>query len=577
VSTSTTRKEAVMDLDTETLVGRRADARHERLSMGDLLERSVWGRPDHTALVGRPGAWAVPRFDRLTYREADRAANRIAHALVRSGVRQGDRLVMLCDNSVEALLLKIGAAKAGVVVAPLNPMMADDVLMALLDRVEPAFAVVDAELWTRSAGAFRAAGVQADVTIEIGGAAAPGTAGFADWIEGAPDTEPDVRVHGDDICELLFSSGTTALPKAVMVSHTYAYLCGYSFALPLTRGLSHADELCVGTFLPVVFHGGHMASVVPTFLCGGTLVLGRRHDPAATVAAVVEEQVTALWAGSPQLVESVVAQAEKTGVTLTSLTVGIFAWRSIDPALRIRLEAVAGGPVELVEILAQTEALAGVRFSLRQYEEIFASTAPQQNVVGVPDPIVAADVVDAEGRTVRGRPDVPGEVVYRSPALAAGYYRDPAATAEAFRDGWFHSGDSCTVRDDGLFVMVDRFKDIVKSGGENVSSQRVEAVVLGHPAIERVAVVGMPDERWGEAVTAVVVLRPGATVDEPELLAHCRRRLAGYETPKRVVVVDSLPETVGGKVRKHALRAQLADRAPADLRPAEEGNTWNTA
>ena len=554
-------------MDVNTLVGRRADGRHERLSLGDVLERSVWGRPDRVALVGRSGAWAVPGFDRLTYRAADRVADRVAHALIGAGVRQGDRLALLCDNSVEALLLKIGAAKAGVVVAPLNPMMADDVLTALLARVEPAFAVVDAELWARSSAAFEAAGVKADVTVEIGGAAVPGTVGFGDWIAAAPDTEPDIAVHGDDICELLFSSGTTALPKAVMVSHSYAYLCGYSFALPLTRGLAHADDLTVATFLPVVFHGGHMASVVPTFLCGGTLVLGRRHDPAGTVAAVVEEAVTALWAGSPQLVESVVAHAEAADERMPTLTVGIFAWRSMAPTLRTRLEAVVGGPVELVEILAQTEALSGVRFSLRQSEEVFAATAPEQNVVGVPNPLVAADVVDADGNTVRGRPDVPGEVVYRSPALAAGYYRDPEATAEAFRDGWFHSGDSCTVRDDGLFVMVDRFKDIVKSGGENVSSQRVESVVLGHPAVERAAVVGMPDERWGEAVTAVVVLRPGAAVEEGELLAHCRARLAGYETPKRVVVVESLPETVGGKVRKHALRASLA----------EDGKSWTTA
>lgn len=563
-----------MELDTSTLVGRRAVARHDRLSVGDLLERSVWGRPDKVALVGRPGAWAVPGFDRLTYREADAVANRIAHALIASGLRHGDRLAILCDNSVEALLLKIGAAKAGVVVAPLNPMMAEDVLTELLRRVEPAFVVADAELWERAGGAFATVGLKADVTIEIGGAPLAGSRGFADWIAGERETEPDVPVHGDDIVELLFSSGTTALPKAVMISHTYAYLCGYSFSLPLTRGLPHADGLRVGTFLPVVYHGGHMASVVPTFLAGGTLVLGRRHDPAGTVAAIVEERVTALWSGSPQLLESVVAHAETSATPLPSLGVGIFAWRSMDPRLRARLEAVAQGPVELVEILAQTEALVGVRFSLAQCEETYLATAPELNVVGVPDPLVAADVVDAEGRSVRGRPDVPGEVVYRSPAVAAGYYRDPEATAEAFRNGWFHSGDSCTVREDGLFVMVDRFKDIVKSGGENVSSQRVESIVLGHPAVERAAVVGMPDERWGEAVTAVVVLRAGtaATPDlENDIIAHCRARLAGYETPKRVVVSDSLPETVGGKVRKHALRAQLADRHP------EDEDTWTTA
>ena len=149
----------------------------------------------------------------------------------------------------------------------------------------------------------------------------------------------------------------------------------------------------------------------------------------------------------------------------------------------------------------------------------------------------------------------PGEAVYRSPIMTAGYYRNPEATAEAFRGGWFHSGDSATVDDQGLRIMVDRYKDIVKTGGENVSSMRVEAVLMAHPDVLRAAVIGLPHERWGEPVTAVVVPQPGVTPDEAELLAFCRERLAGFESPKRVIVAEALPETVGGKVLKYKLRA----------------------
>jgi acyl-CoA synthetase (AMP-forming)/AMP-acid ligase II len=167
--------------------------------------------------------------------------------------------------------------------------------------------------------------------------------------------------------------------------------------------------------------------------------------------------------------------------------------------------------------------------------------------------------MDFDGTDLLGSPGVPGEAVYRSPAVTAGYYRDLPATEEAFRYGWFHSGDSCVVDEDGLRIMVDRYKDIIKSGGENVSSIRVEAMLHEHSEVAKAAVVGLAHDRWGEAVTAVVVRAPGATVTEEELLDWARERLAGFETPKKVLFTDALPETVGGKVLKYKLRQAMAD------------------
>jgi acyl-CoA synthetase (AMP-forming)/AMP-acid ligase II len=166
--------------------------------------------------------------------------------------------------------------------------------------------------------------------------------------------------------------------------------------------------------------------------------------------------------------------------------------------------------------------------------------------------------MDADGRSLHDQPGVCGEAVYRSPVMTAGYFRDEPATRDAFRHGWFHSGDMCEFRDDGLRVMVDRYKDIVKSGGENVSSLRVEAVVALYPAVARVAVIGLADPHWGEAVTAIVIPRPGETLDEKALISFCRERLAGYETPKRIIIVDDLPVTVGGKILKYKLRAMYS-------------------
>ena len=213
-------------------------------------------------------------------------------------------------------------------------------------------------------------------------------------------------------------------------------------------------------------------------------------------------------------------------------------------------------------IFGQTEAIACHRFWPAKWPEVYARSAPMLNYVGVPSPLLASDVVDETGASLLGQPNTPGEAVYRSPIMTAGYYLNEEATREAFRDGWFHSGDSVVVDDDGLRIMVDRFKDIVKSGGENVSSLRVEAVLHAHPAVEKAAVIGLPHEHWGEAVTAVVVPRSGVEVDESVLIAYCRERLAGYETPKAVVFTDALPETVGGKVLKYRLRQAHADLFP---------------
>lgn len=550
------------DFDVETLRGRRADRRWNRMSVGDILERVTWSTPDKVALVGWEGAFADPRFGRLTYREADAAANQVAHALLAEGLHPGDRVLLYCDNSIEAVVLLFGIAKAGVVAVPVNSMLAPDVLAWALDHVGASLVVADAGLAERGAEVFAAHGLSPAVTIEIGGGPVPGSVGFGEWLAPHPSSEVDVDVHGDDIWALLFTSGTTSMPKASMTAHSYSYLSAYAYAMSLTRGLRHETDLVVGCFLPIVYHCGHNSTVMPAMLSGGTAVIGRRPDDRALAEAITRERVTAIWAGSPLGVQKLVevAEADPDGIDLSSLTVAMFSWGAMKPDLFPRFTAASGGDVQLLEVFGQTESQSCFRFWPEQHPERAAESFRGVNHVGVPTPLLAADIHDPAGLSMLGTARVAGEAVYRSPMITQGYYRNAEATAEAFRDGWFHSGDSCeyVASDERAQVMVDRLKDVVKSGGENVSSVRVEGVLAQHPAVARVAVVGVPDEKWGELVTAVVVPAPGATPDEAELIAWARKRLAGFETPKRVVLVTGLPETVGGKVRKHELRRQLA-------------------
>lgn len=542
-----------------SLSGRRADNRWERVSVGDIIERVTWSYPDKEAIIAWEGAYGHPEFARLTYRQADELANRFANALISRGLVRSDRVLLFCENSVEGFIAKIGVAKAGGVAVPLNPSLAPDVVGDLIARTEPRFSVVDSELWVRAKEPFGTAGLGVDVTIPIGGGAIDGSLTFGEFVAGHPSTEPDVVIHGDDIWEILFTSGTTALPKGAMVSHSSSVMGAYSFALTLSRGIHIECDLKLATFLPIIYHVADQVFTFPAFVSGGTLLIGRRPVAESIAAAIDSEKITALWGGSPAMVNALakIVATDNSGYDIRSLKVIVYGWAALPPATLQILKERAGADLVVVEILGQTECISCHRFWPDKWPEVYERTAPEHNYVGVPNPMLASVVVDAMGESLEGKAWVPGEAIYRSPAITAGYYLDAAATAEAFRDGWFHSGDSCVYDEQGLRIMVDRFKDIVKSGGENVSTIRVEAILHQHPGVIKAAVIGVPDDRWGEAVTAVVVPSdPGAT-NEAEIIAFCRERLAGFETPKSVIFVDALPETVGGKVLKYKLRQQF--------------------
>lgn len=240
-----------------------------------------------------------------------------------------------------------------------------------------------------------------------------------------------------------------------------------------------------------------------------------------------------------------------------------FGWAPLDPKSLGAFRDLTRQDLAIWEVIGQTECVPCHCFHIDRNKELFERTSPAVNYVGTPVPMLASTVMDADGNDLRGQPGVEGEAVYRSPAMFSGYYQDEEATRESLKGGWFHSGDSFIYDDQDLRIMVDRYKDIVKSGGENVSSIRVESVLQQHPSIARAAVVGIVDDRWGEMVTGCVILNPDASIDADEVIAFCRERLAGFETPKRIEVMTEFPETVGGKILKYKIRAELAAQAQA--------------
>ncbi|HEY1967553.1 MAG TPA: AMP-binding protein, partial [Pseudonocardia sp.] len=220
-----------MDIDVTSLHHRRAVNRWERVSVGDIAERLVWSYPDQEALIGRPGCYAAPEFERLTYRQVNELTAQLANGLLAAGLHRGDRVLLYGENSVEAFLAKLAIARAGLVCVPINPTLAPDVLAYLISTTEPRFAIVEAGLWERARQPFQAHRLRPGITIPLGGDPVPGSVSFADFVATQPLDEPDVEIHGDDIWQILFTSGTTALHKGAMISHNASYFAAYNFAL----------------------------------------------------------------------------------------------------------------------------------------------------------------------------------------------------------------------------------------------------------------------------------------------------------------------------------------------------------
>ena len=552
------KKGESVEFDVQNFRNRRNDQRWNRVSVGDIIERLTWSAPDQECIVATPDAVVNPLHTRLTYAQANDLINRVANGLLALGLPSAARIAMLCENSVEAIMVKIGAAKAGLIGAPVNIMMAPDVMVDCLQRVGAEVVIADRPHWEKMGKDLRSKGLKP--IMIIGGAADDEAPNFDDFIAPYGTEEPDVRIHGDDIWEILFTSGTTAAPKAAMISHTYTYMAGMSQIMSMSRGLTRERDLRVGNFTPMTFHIGDQLLIFGPLLAGGTVVMGRKPDPKVMAGACTDERITSLFGGSPQFVEGLIRECqENPGVyDLSSVTSMFYAWAPLAPKSLKAFEELTRPDLVCWELIGQTECVGCHQFFINEQRELYGATAPAVNYVGRPVPLLAATVMDEDGNDLRGQPRVQGEAVYRTPAMFSGYYGDLEATRETLKSSWMHTGDSFIYDEHDNRIMVDRYKDIVKSGGENVSSIRVEAVLQQHPSIARAAVVGTPDDRWGEMVTACVIVAPEQELDEKAIIEFARERLAGFETPKRIVAMDAFPETVGGKILKYKLRAQLA-------------------
>lgn len=488
----------------------------------------------------------------LTYREVEQRTNALADALRSKGVRRGDRVAFVLLNSPHMLEVVFAVAKLGAIAVPINfRLSAPEIHYILTDS---AACIVFAS--EQVAGTVREASADSYVReiIEIpsarsraadgGGAEAVAASGgeFEALVAADDSARFEFDVAHGDIASLMYTSGTTGFPKGTMLTHgnhlwNAINSVGVDLGLtPQDVSLTAAPMFHIGAFgiftLPLVYLGGNSV-ILEAFTPGGWLDAVARYRP--TVAFCVP----AMWAA-----------IDNVGLAERDLT-----------SLRYSISGGAPCPVTLIESLREHGMVFTEGFGLTETAPV-ASVLPASDVItragsiGKPVTHVQMRVADEDGHEVRA--GQVGELLLRGPSIFVGYWQKPEATRSALRDGWFFSGDLARMDDDGYFFIVDRKKDMVITGGENVYPAEVEQVLYRHNAIAEVAVIGSPDEKWGESVTAVVVLKDGANVSETALIDWIRGRLAHFKCPRSAVFIDALPRTATGKILKRELRRELS-------------------
>jgi fatty-acyl-CoA synthase len=487
---------------------------------------------------------AVDGHRTLTYAELRAAAETVARALRGSGVRPGDRVAYLAPNTVELLIAHFAVPLAGAVLVALNTRLAPAEIEYICTHAEPQALVVDAPLCDKAAGVADA--LPGCELIHIGPTEAATT--YEELLE--RDHSRELRWEPDDehaTIAINYTSGTTGRPKGVMYSHRGAAL--NALGEIINSGFS-ARTRYLWT-LPMFHCNGWCTAWAVTAVAGRHVCL--REVRRETIWEQIERQRVTHFNAAPTVLTMVAEAAE--GRRFPEPVVVTTAGAPPSPTIIASLDAL-GARVVHVYGLTETYGPYATCEPQEAWDDLPAAHRARMMArqgVGM----IQADrlrVVDTDMRDVPCDGQTLGEVVMRGNNVMTGYYRDEAATAEAFRGGWFHSGDLGVMHADGYVELRDRAKDVIISGGENIATIEVEHALASHPGVLEVAVVGTPDERWGERPKAFVIRRSGATVDEEQLIDHVRGLLAPFKAPRSVAFVDELPKTSTGKVQKNQLR-----------------------
>jgi acyl-CoA synthetase (AMP-forming)/AMP-acid ligase II len=508
----------------------------------------------HAARVFGTKEGVVCEDQRFTYAQFNERCDRLSDALRKLGIGKGDRVAYLSFNCHRLLEAYYGVPQLEAILLPLNIRLSPEELGYILNDATPRLLFFDPE-FVPLIEALRPGLKSVEHLIALRGAK-PAWAHAKTYDELLADAEPrmlDYRTLDENaVAELFYTSGTTAHPKGVMLTHRNLYLHAFYTAL----GMRTADHE-VSIYTVPLFHVNSWGTPHITTLAGGRHVILRKFDPTVILELVQRERVTHLQM-VPAMVIAMINHPNFAQYNLRSVKTLMMGGAPTHVALIRQVEeklpgCVAKGGYGLTEtspvitIAHLKDHLAGESEETQTRRKATAGWALAGSEVRV---------VDLHDRDVKPDQKEVGEVVVRSDVVMAGYWNQPEATAAAIRDGWFHTGDLATLDEEGYILIVDRAKDMILSGGENIASAEIERVLYAHPAVLECAVIAVPDDKWGEVPKAMVTLRPGERASENDLLEHCRAHLGGFKVPQSVEFLASLPKGGTGKILKKVLRAK---------------------
>ncbi|BBZ36381.1 acyl-CoA synthetase [Mycolicibacterium confluentis] len=509
-------------------------------ALGDIPRRSARRQPDKIAIIDGEVS--------LTFAEFERLVDRAAAALSDNGFEVGDRVALLAHNCWQYAALAFATARAGVVLVPINFMLTAEEISFILGHSGASGFLVEADLVPTAEKAMSLGGsVTTKAAVVMPGQTLPaGWDDFADWLQ-TTSAAPTPTIGDDQMIRLMYTSGTESHPKGAM--HSSRSLMG-NYISTIIAGSMEGTDVEIHS-LPL-YHCAQLDNFLITDIyLGATSIILPRPEPELVLRAIEKQGVTNYFA-PPTVWISLLRSPVFDQVDLSSLRKGYYGASAMPVEILAEMRERLPN-LRLWNFYGQTE-MAPLASALGPAEQDSHAGSAGRPVINVETAILDDDNVPVATGVV-------GEIAHRSPHLMLGYLDDAAKTAESFRGGWFHSGDLGYYDEHGLLYVVDRKKDMIKTGGENVASREVEEAIYRHAAVEEVAVFGLPHPVWVEAVVAAVVPREGTEVTQDELLVHLRSHLAGFKAPKQIFFVDSLPKNPSGKLLKRVLRERFSVEA----------------
>jgi len=497
-----------------------------------VLEKRAFLHPEH------PAVKEAHSLRTYTYRQIYERSNRLANLLKDAGVRKGDRVSCITTNSAEYIELFIAASRLGAILNPLNYRLAAFEMIRIVEDAKPRALVFDIE-FAEMAREIVESSTTFELVLSFGGSELNWAKNMEVESAHCEPVGPEIAGDSEDPLLMLYTAGSTGRPKGVPLRQANLFFNALNWIIDV--GITKEDYTM--TVIPLFHIGGHMLWTLPHLIVGGRILLQRRFEPETTLRLLAEERITNVYL-IPAMAKMVLALPNWRDYDLRSLR---FIGAGGEPVPEKVTKAFGEIGIPVLNSYGLTETSDGTT-TMRPWDVL----GKPANCIGKPLTMTDLKIVDAGGREVDV--GVEGEILHRGPSVVEAYWNRPEESARAFRGGWLHTGDLAVKDEQGFVYFLGRKDDMIITGGENVYPAEVEEAILSYPKVADVAVLGVPDEKWGQTVKAVIVPKGGETIEEKEILGHIQSRLSRFKRPRIIQFVESLPKIGSGKLDRVTIK-----------------------